>query len=279
MQSYYKKIGWATDTHFELASKEAWKEFVTDAKKHDALLITGDIAQSNTWEYYLHKLKKELDNKPIWFVLGNHDCYQSSIKTELERLQAYSKVDNSIIALSEIDGVWLDNQTLLIGGENWWDGGYSSGENGLLQKLIMREDYTTIEELTTISNNEELKFVLNKLSTEFAEKLIKKVKTSFEKHKAKRIVLATHVPPYRENCTHFGVTMITGFLTHFSSSILGTQLREIMLEHTDKKMVVLTGHTHDRTSYRVLPNLLSLTGKSKLYKPKVRDTINLKDLF
>jgi hypothetical protein len=73
--------------------------------------------------------------------------------------------------------------------------------------------------------------------------------------------------------------MTTNFLSHFSSKILGDALFFLMRNMPDKKLLVLSGHTHEETIYSPLPNLTSRTNKANILKPRVHTILKLKDLF
>lgn len=270
-----KNIAWATDTHFEIVSDKQFKKFIDSAREYDALLITGDIAQATSWQHYMYKVAKKLDPMPVFFILGNHDIYYSDILTENDKLLSIN-VDN-LLPLTTLPPYIIADNVALVGHQNWWDGGYSEEYTNLIDRTFMFQDYNLIDNLKYFVNQEQRFICLKGMSEAATTIIIEKLTTAFEK--VDNVILAVHVPPFKENCTHFGLPMATNFLSHFSSKILGDALYFLMRNMPHKKLVVLSGHTHEETTYSPLPNLTSKTSKSNLLKPRVHSTIKLKDLF
>lgn len=74
------KLAWLTDIHLNfLPDEEAFCASVaaTDA---DAFVITGDIGEAPNVVMYLNQLDNYLE-RPIYFVLGNHDFYRGDFAT------------------------------------------------------------------------------------------------------------------------------------------------------------------------------------------------------
>ncbi len=73
------RLAWATDIHLDHASESVRHRFCQSAKEQaDALLVTGDIAESHVLGSALTALAA-LSERPVYFVLGNHDFYRGSI--------------------------------------------------------------------------------------------------------------------------------------------------------------------------------------------------------
>ena len=75
-----KRIVWSTDIHLNFVEPAALDEYIgrlVDASP-DIVLISGDIADSRSVVDQLALLDDRLDCA-IYFVLGNHDFYHSSI--------------------------------------------------------------------------------------------------------------------------------------------------------------------------------------------------------
>jgi Icc-related predicted phosphoesterase len=270
-----KNIGWTTDTHFELASKKQFDKFIESTENCDMLIITGDIAQATSWQHYLFKLAKKIHPIPIYFILGNHDIYHSELNIETNKL-SYITIDN-LLPLTILDPILLSDNIALIGHQNWWDGGYSLNKTNFIDRTFMFQDYSLIDDLSKFSTQEEKFAELKKMSENATTIIIEKLNNAF--NTVDNVILAVHVPPYEQNCTHFGIPMTSNFLSHFSSKILGDALYYYMRNIPNKKLIVLSGHTHEKTTYTPLHNLISKTSKSNLLKPRVHEILKLKDLF
>jgi len=74
------RVGWVTDIHLEFVEERVRIRFHETLRlaQLDALLIGGDTGISHSLAGFLAELEESLD-LPIYFVLGNHDFYKSSI--------------------------------------------------------------------------------------------------------------------------------------------------------------------------------------------------------
>ncbi|MDQ8183965.1 metallophosphoesterase [Pelagicoccus sp. SDUM812002] len=125
-----KRIAWLTDLHLELVSSYSQIQKLCKRikiEKPDVILIGGDTGTADSFADYLEDLE-HLINKPIYFVLGNHDFYGSSIesvKTEAQRLSGGSK---HLRYLTRCGVVGLTSSTALVGHDGWADGRLGSAE-------------------------------------------------------------------------------------------------------------------------------------------------------
>lgn len=62
--------------------------------------------------------------KPIYFVLSNHDYYQSSVKNVRQKVTQLSQENPSVNWLPAAGLVPLNKYTLLLGEDCWADGRY-----------------------------------------------------------------------------------------------------------------------------------------------------------
>src|SRR5262249_47567983 len=72
----YMKIAWLTDIHLNFLDRNSRKRFYEFLviSKADLVMISGDIAEAPSVKDILTEMGKEI-NRPIYFVLGNHDYY------------------------------------------------------------------------------------------------------------------------------------------------------------------------------------------------------------
>ena len=86
------KLIWLTDIHLnflELDEREAFYAQIVEAKA-DGVLLTGDIAEAPSIAYILQEMADAIQ-KPIYFVLGNHDYYRGSIASVQAKMGALTK--------------------------------------------------------------------------------------------------------------------------------------------------------------------------------------------
>ena len=84
------RLAWLTDLHLNLVDRDRVDglcRIVRDGGA-DAVLISGDIAEAPGVEAYLALLGRLID-RPIYFVLGNHDFYRGGIGEVRARVAAF----------------------------------------------------------------------------------------------------------------------------------------------------------------------------------------------
>ena len=75
------KAAWLTDIHLNFLKSKQLDAFLQSLSRQtaDCFLISGDIGGSDSVVGYLKQMAAVL-KRPIYFVLGNHDYYGSSIE-------------------------------------------------------------------------------------------------------------------------------------------------------------------------------------------------------
>lgn len=265
----FKKIAWITDPHFDQCDIGRLEQLIKDIKqkKCDGVLVTGDIAEKGTTGIYLQFLQRGLD-LPVWFVLGNHDWYDISRQRGQEILGNYLSSD--LVLLDHIQEIKLSKDTCLVGGENWWDAAFGN-TFGLIDGFVMGEDYQKIEHIAPQTGDKSPFERVRNLSGECSEKIIAKLVESFKKYD--KVYLAVHVPPFREACVVGGIQIPNNWLNHFCDRGLGQKLVRLMDQHPDKKLKILSGHTHGKIKIKILDNLTIKVGKAKVGQPQIADII------
>lgn len=90
-------INFLSDLHLNTCSSKVIDEFMASLKERDgeSLIITGDITDGLKFADCLKNLAKALPNSPIYFVLGNHDYYDTgTIEAELVATQISEEMPN-----------------------------------------------------------------------------------------------------------------------------------------------------------------------------------------
>jgi predicted phosphohydrolase len=258
------KALWLTDIHLEFldkATRERFARKLRDAAP-DILLISGDISQAPSLEEHLTCLASEV-KLPIYFVLGNHDFYRSSIAKVRANVQKFTAQVNGLHWLGGTGVVRLTQKTSLIGHDGWCDGRLGDyGHSG-----VRLNDFLLIDELSNLSKEALLK-TLNRLGDEAAAHFRKALPAALES--SEHVVVVTHVPPFRESAWYNGQPSDPFFLPFFSCKAVGDVLSEFMRQHPDRKMTVLCGHTHGGGTAQILPNLTILTGPAEYRSPIIQ---------
>ena len=82
-----------------------------------------------------------------------------------------------------------------------------------------------------------------------------------------QVVLATHVPPFREAAWYRDRYCSEDWLPYFSCRAMGELLVGLMETRRDARLLVLCGHTHGSGKAEILENLLVITGGAESGRP------------
>lgn len=265
------RVGWLTDIHLDSVDPSEITKFLSRiSMEHlDAVLIGGDIGHAENLEEYLGIIGDRL-RCPVYFVLGNHDYYYSSFEAISCKVREKCRTTSNLHWLVDAGIVPLSKQVALIGHDGWAD-----GRNGrFFDSQVHRSmtDYFVIEDLCNL-DTESLYEKLNEIgdaAAEFFRNLLPQVLDKFE-----RIVLLTHVPPFRGACWHEGQVSDDDFLPHFSCRAVGEVLREMMDCHPNRHMTVYCGHTHSAGTVEIAKNLLVKTGGAEYGAPVIQEIIQI----
>lgn len=270
-QAVNMKLAWLTDIHLNISGLHEAENLCgaiiqTGA---DAALITGDIATSvdicKCLEIFADILKR-----PIYFVLGNHDYYGSSIRLVNSQVTKIMEGNQHLIWLSRSGVIELSPDTCLIGHEGLADGRLGDPEGS----TIDLNDYHRIKEL--IQPTKELRLqVQHNLGDSAARYLKKQLKSAIAVGNYKRIIVALHVPPFPEACWHLGKNSDDDFLPHFGCKATGDVLRTVMEKHPEIEMTVYCGHTHSSGVANILPNLRVNTAGAEYRYPAIAGNIEI----
>lgn len=262
-----KKLVWTTDLHMDAADKAQYIQLFELIKQYepDDILIGGDICNGAYCFAYLKNLEHFI-RKPIYFVLGNHDFYYGSIVNNRKLAQEMSAEFPDIQYLTAMEVVELSPTTALVGHDGWAD----ARAGDFIASTIMLNDYFLIEELRYISPKERM-HKLNVLGFDAAANIKKRLNEALEKYL--KVIVLTHVPPFRQACRYDGRFVDDNWAPHYVSIAVGEVIQAAALEHPNKKILVLCGHTHSEADVHILPNLHVVAGKSELGVPSVQGVI------
>lgn len=263
-----KRIAWLTDIHLNFLSPFQVDKFFNAivAAQPDAVVISGDIGETQNLAFYLKRMEKRLQ-KPIYFVLGNHDFYNGSIASVRSAVIGLSRESKWLRWLTQAGVIELTSDVGLVGHDSWADGRWGNYETSSL----MLTDYALIPDLALLDKSQRL-YKLNALGDEAANYFRDLLPKAFERYPS--ILLVTHVPPFRELAWREGVPHAADdFLPHFSCKAVGDVLIEIMADYPDHDLTVLCGHVHMHGRLQVSNNLLALSGEAKYGVPKIQEIL------
>lgn len=268
-------IAWLTDIHLNFLSKAQRKQYFEKIRDTgcDAVLISGDIAEATDIYSMLEEMMKVI-NKPIYFVLGNHDYYKGTVSSVRHYTKSLCAKHELLNWLPLSDFVELNEQTALVGQDGWAD-----ARNGDFEKSTLSlADSKLIEDLKKVRfSKAKLKAEMQRLADQDATALAENLESAIQAQYSK-IIITTHVPPYPGSCYYNGAPSDDNGLPYFSSQAIGNVISDFATRHPDVEFLVLTGHTHDKVEYKPHDNVLVKAGAAEYKKPIIQEMIDVDNL-
>jgi 3',5'-cyclic-AMP phosphodiesterase len=268
------RLVWLTDIHLNFLDAVAMRTFLASvAQKADVVAISGDIAESRDVCHYLRRVE-EIIQKPIYFVLGNHDFYRGSIPQVRRMVTDVAGESQYLKYLTAMGVVELTPNTAIVGHDGCADGRLGS----LHHSDVILSDHMLIAELLSCWNGvsvdkRKLEPILHALADETARHFEAVLPEAVAKYR--QVIAVTHVPPFREAAWHQGQPSSDSFLPFFASKIVGDIMKKVMQAHPNSSLLVLCGHTHGGGELQVADNLRVLTGEAEYRKPRINGTIEV----
>jgi 3',5'-cyclic AMP phosphodiesterase CpdA len=255
------RLAWATDVHLNFLGAADRARFAAQvaATPTEGVLITCDIAEADSFERLLDEVAAAVAPRPVWFVLGNHDFYRGGIA----EVRAQAAAMTTARWLPAAGVVQLTSDVALVGHDGWGDA--RLGDPAYTR--VELSDFHLIRDLVGTSRRAR-HAILRRLGDEAAAALRDLVTRALDV--ARHIVVATHVPPFRESCWHEGQISNDEWLPYFTCAAVGDVLRELMTARPDARMTVYCGHTHSGGAAELLPNLNVVTGAAQYGAPTVQ---------
>ncbi len=273
MENVLRRVAWLTDIHLVFLWDRERESFDPEYDQFiekvlqtepDAIVLTGDIAEAPELVPFLEKLEADLRGIPIYFVLGNHDSYKSSIRVvrgQAERLCDHPRPLHYLTA--DREPIALTSSVGLIGHDGWADGRF--GELEWSHARI--SDYQYVEELVQ-AGEKGRREILNALGDEAAEHL--KQLLSQAVRQFPKVLLLTHVPPWLELAQYQGQVCDYHYAPHFASRVIGEAILGVMRTAPTCQLTVLCGHTHWPAEFHPLPNVTAFAGRAEYGSPEVQ---------
>jgi Icc protein len=209
------RLAWLTDIHLNFLSRDEVEAFAVLLAKTDADLfaITGDIGEAPDVTKYLNLLDSYLQ-RPIYFVLGNHDFYRGSIAGVREKIRKLCEAVPNLRYLTTAGVVPLTDKTCLIGHDGWADARFGDYWNSDVQM----NDWRLIKDFVGLDQEQRLE-KLRSLGDEAADHFHRILPDALERFE--QVVALTHVPPFSEACLWQGRMTDDNWLPHFCCGAVG----------------------------------------------------------
>lgn len=268
------KLAWATDIHLNFVTTPARRRFLEAIREQaDALVVTGDIAESNSLGTTL-MVMDALVGVPVYFVLGNHDFYRGSVAKTRSAVVEMIEGSPRMTYLSQAGVVELTPSTALVGHDGWADarlGDFDSSQ-------VILNDFLLIDELRHWRDRHTLdkpalRKTLQALGDEAAGHLKSVLASAAQRYP--HVIVATHVPPFREAAWYQGRPSADDYLPFFACKATGDVLLEAAESYPKCQILVLCGHTHGGGEIQVRENLRGVTGAAEYGRPEIQRIIEV----
>ncbi len=263
------RLVWITDPHLNHvcdSDREQWFEQIA-SHGHEGIVISGDISTGDDVIYQL-ELFADRFAVPIYFVLGNHDFYGSSIARVRQDVISAARQQTRLVYLTDCSPIELDPGRYIVGDDGWGDATEGDFENS----HVRLQDFRLIDDFLQIQPSD-WKRRLQELGRESAQRL--EVKLDSLPSRAKDVLLVTHVPPLRESCWYLGRTTDDHWAPFFVCGQIGQMLVRAAAANPHRQFTVLCGHTHHAGVAKIASNLIVYTGAAEYGKPDIEAEIRM----
>lgn len=263
------RLAWGTDLHFDHAGAHARERFLAEVEESgaEALLLSGDLGEADTVAGFLEELEARLA-RPIYFVLGNHDFYGSSIERVRADVAGTARRARELHWLTAEGPIELSPTVGLVGHDGWSDARNGDWEDS----RVKLTDYRLIQDLAGL-DRDRLRAKLQALGDEAAAHLGRVLPEAARRFA--EVILVTHVPPFPLACLYEGRPADSVWLPHFTCGAVGEVLTRVMAEHPACRLTVLCGHTHCPARFHAAANIDVVTGGAEYGSPRLASLLEL----
>ena len=262
-----RRVLWVTDPHLDFlppfGARAFGRALGNENPKAEGLILTGDVGRYDNLRWALTELAEGF-NRPVWFVLGNHDAYGGSIReAETVAREVTLRSEGRISWLPVVEPIELAPDTMLVGVDGWWD---ASAGDPYSSRFLMN-DWVQIGEFQGFMLPRIIE-VAQGIGAAMAKRTTKVLQAALAR-KPRTVIYACHVPPFPGASWHEGGISGNDTLPWYSNLQAGKALLRIGEANPDVNFLVLCGHTHSPGRYSALPNMLVLTGRSDYGNPQI----------
>lgn len=246
-------VSWLSDIHMNFIKKRhKWERIAARLwGDNEAMLITGDIAEADTFEESIRVFAAVGGDRPLWFVLGNHDFYGSSIASVHRAAYRLSAELDNVTWLQSSGPIAISHEVALVGVDGWGD-----CRNGdVFKSCVEMSDWYLIEDFMHLTQFEQeisqttlasIALLCESLGLNAAKLLAHKLSV-LRHQERRRIVIATHVPPYKEMALdRNGLYPQPSAYPTYSCAQLGEVIDAFAMARPDIQVDVFSGHTHSK---------------------------------
>jgi len=268
-----KTLCWLTDIHLNFLEHEERIKFYEQVmdRDADAVLITGDIAEAHNVCNLLQEFSDYLQ-KSIFFVLGNHDYYRGNVEEVRKAISQLCESNPYLKWLNQPVTVALNDTTVLLGVDGWADARYGDYDNSRV-RLNDNRFIADLFQASTLGRTQ-LRNKMQALADDDAS-MLKELISKALQPSLKKMIIATHVPPYAEACWYEGKQSGVDWQPFFSTKASGDVITAAAIENSGVEFVVLCGHTHTAHEYKPRDNVIVKVGGAEYFHPEVEAIIQI----
>lgn len=278
------KYVWASDIHLDHIDDDAkLVEFANSLVVSDpvGVFLTGDISNANRLVYHLSVLERVVQ-RPVFFVLGNHDYFYGDIESVRKSMRQVSNMSQYLKYMPLSSYVALSPATALVGHDGWYDAVYGDGDRSrfLMNDWSLIKDYVPasgggqyMNMMKGVKDKAEVIAISRRLAHEGVTHIMNGIKSAVRYHK--NVVVLTHYPPFRESHIYNGAIGDAEAQPWFTSGMMGTMLLDAAKAFPAVSFTVLAGHTHGLYAGQPLPNLKVNVAGARYGRPDVAGTIEV----
>lgn len=266
------RVAWLSDLHLDFLDERKRRRFADQvtAQAADAVVISGDIADGWSVIPMLTLLATRIE-RPVYFVLGNHDFYHRGIDAVRTEVRAAVR-GTSLVYLPDADVVQLGPDLALVGHDGWAD-----GRNGEYAGSTFRpNDFVHIHDFQVFAGGygreaqrlHLMQHLADEAAAHFAGALPPAAAANAQ------VIAVTHVPPFAGASHYRGRPSDPEMLPFYSNRCVGEVMREVMARHPTCQLTVLAGHTHAATRFTAAPNVQVRTAAATYGRPRVAEVLN-----
>lgn len=247
---------WLSDTHLnrvpERLRLNSFTRFI-EAVDVRNVVVTGDVSTGRVLRNDITWLSRAHPGHRFHVVLGNHDYHGSTFRDAHRAMGTMATEFTNVNWLSAGGVTSLSESVALVGHEGWFCA--TAGVRPWWTRFCV--DAFRIGELR-IARRRGVDFFLNACRT-MAERSVEAICNSVGQalrwHDT--VVVATHFPPWPEATDNEAWGYVGRRWVNYDTNwLLGQTLEQIALENAEKKIVVLSGHTHVPKTLNVRHNLV-----------------------
>lgn len=264
---------WATDTHLDFLRDDARRiiEFGEQlvARSPTGVLLTGDISVARQLVFHLSALERVVQ-RPIYFVLGNHDYFGSGTEEVRKQMRELSNVSPFLRYMPCVPYLALSPSTAVVGHDGWYDALYGDWQGS----GFTMTDWSAIHDFKQVNGN---KATIVSLARKLAHEGVKHVHDGIKKavRYHKNVVVLTHFPPFKESHVYEGRVGDDHAQPWFTSKMMGDMLLDASRVFPQHNFTVLCGHTHGKWDGQVASNLSVHVGAAEYNQPVLQGLIEV----